>query len=329
MMIDFRRFASGIAAERGLAGLEPVIEKEIVHLEILRSLSEHGLLESLAFQGGTCLRLCHGSDRFSEDLDFAAGAAFDSLDLDGFADALRDDLLRAYDVDVRVRPPKAAGGGPNGVGLRRWNVVVDTAPARPDIPAQRIKIEIASVPARTSVVLPAIMNYPQLPSSYSQTLIRCQKLEEIAADKLVSFSATEGYVRHRDLWDIPWILARPETDRAAISRLVALKHEDYGFSQPLADMVALGRARAASVIESREFSGQMSRFLPADVFRRTVMSGDFRALMLRRVDGAYADVARDLGIEDDVEAARRRLAMRAASGGGLPSPSRSIRPRRP
>lgn len=50
-----------------------VIERELLHYEIPQALEAKGLLEMLVFQGGTCLRLCHGADRYSEDLDFAGG----------------------------------------------------------------------------------------------------------------------------------------------------------------------------------------------------------------------------------------------------------------
>ena len=53
--------------------MRPVIEKEILHYDILFCLDQAGLLKDLVFQGGTCLRLCYGANRFSEDLDFAGG----------------------------------------------------------------------------------------------------------------------------------------------------------------------------------------------------------------------------------------------------------------
>lgn len=323
MRVDFEALARGIAAERGLEALEPVIEKEIVHYEMLQSLSRHGLLESLSFQGGTCLRLCYGSQRYSEDLDFAAGSAFDSLDLDGFSRALSRDLLRAYDVSVRVREPKTVRDFA-GVGMRRWTVVVDTATERPDIPSQRIKLEIASVPGRTSEVREVGLNYPELPVAYGQTLVRCQSPEEIMADKLVSFAATEGYVRHRDLWDVPWLAARPRLDLSAVPGLVAAKHGDYGCPKPLPEMVALGLQRSRAQISGPAFREQMRRFLPPDVYARTAASPDYRAAMLERVENAYGAVADGLGIEDEVEAARLRLAAEAAAEGGGPQRARTV-----
>ena len=50
--------------------LRTVIEKEILHYDILRAMSGAGSLKNLTFMGGTCLRDCHGSPRLSEDLSF-------------------------------------------------------------------------------------------------------------------------------------------------------------------------------------------------------------------------------------------------------------------
>lgn len=151
MLIDLEELAGNIASKVDGARLTPVIEKEIVHYEIIRSLGRNGLLQDITFQGGTSLRLCYGSQRYSEDLDFVAGDKFDSLPLDDFSRTLRCDLLRSYDTEVSVREPKIANDL-DGVGMRRWTVSVNTNIARPDLPKQRIKLEIAFVPAHTSTV---------------------------------------------------------------------------------------------------------------------------------------------------------------------------------
>jgi predicted nucleotidyltransferase component of viral defense system len=58
--------------------MRSVIEKELLHYDILFALEKGGLLDKLTFQGGTSLRLCYGGNRFSEDLDFAGGKDFSS-----------------------------------------------------------------------------------------------------------------------------------------------------------------------------------------------------------------------------------------------------------
>lgn len=56
--------------------MRPVIEKELLHYDILFALDKERLLDQLTFQGGTSLRLCYGAVRFSEDLDFVGGRDF-------------------------------------------------------------------------------------------------------------------------------------------------------------------------------------------------------------------------------------------------------------
>jgi hypothetical protein len=58
------------------SSLRPVVEKELLHHDILREMSEAGLLVGLTLIGGTCLRACYGSSRLSEDLVFMGGSGF-------------------------------------------------------------------------------------------------------------------------------------------------------------------------------------------------------------------------------------------------------------
>jgi len=50
-----------------LVVLSPVVEKELLQHDIMRLMSDAGLLVHLTFIGGTCLRACYGSERLSED----------------------------------------------------------------------------------------------------------------------------------------------------------------------------------------------------------------------------------------------------------------------
>ena len=148
---ELSALAEMIAREQGLGTLIPVIEKELIHYDIFDALDELGLLNSLTFQGGTCLRLCYGAQRYSEDLDFCAGEAFGDIDFASLAVKLDKRLGAKFGANVRVRGPGKANDFGN-VSVKRWVVVVDTAPARPDLPSQKVKIEVASVAARTAWV---------------------------------------------------------------------------------------------------------------------------------------------------------------------------------
>lgn len=247
------------------------------------------------------------------DLEELAGDKFDSLPLDDFSRTLRCDLLRSYDTEVSVREPKVVNDL-DGVGMRRWTVSVNTNIARPDLPKQRIKLEIASVPAHTSTVRRVAVNYPELAGMYDDLTIRCQTLEEILADKLISFSATDTHIRHRDLWDIPWIVRAQEIDFPAVAVLVAAKHDDYRCPVPLSSMIAVGMQRAHVCYADGSFTGQMQRFLSPAVLDRTRDFDNHCDALNAIVEKCYGRVAASLGISDQVEHARRRLATEISSG---------------
>ena len=292
----FAAYAARLASEQGRSAMIPVIEKEIIHYEVLDSLEKSGVLSRLSFQGGTCLRLCYDGIRYSEDLDFSAGEQFDSIDFEKATAEITRSLESRFDVKVRAGQPVREDIG-YGVGIKRWWIVVDTMPARPDIPSQRVKVEVASVPSHTRVVRRLSLHYPSLPQSYSLVMVVCQSPEEILADKLVAFANAVDRIRYRDLWDIPWLSSRPGFDRSAIAGLVRLKHVDYRCGEPLPDLLGRGVARAREHVRSNAFLGEMRRFIPSDVLARTLERPDYLALMEGDIVDAYRLAAEGAVVE--------------------------------
>ena len=92
---DFAQYVDVAMRGDGLGFLRPVVEKELLHYEIFSALDEEGLLKDLVFQGGTSLRLCYGSERFSEDLDFAGGKNFSARSMPPSKTALSGRLASA------------------------------------------------------------------------------------------------------------------------------------------------------------------------------------------------------------------------------------------
>lgn len=93
-------FPSAIAQNRAF---DPMILKEYIQCQALEFLSRQPEAAGMAFIGGTCLRLVHGINRFSEDLDFDCR----NLDLDRFL-RLTDRLLAylehcGYRVEAKDR----------------------------------------------------------------------------------------------------------------------------------------------------------------------------------------------------------------------------------
>jgi hypothetical protein len=63
-------------------------------------------VEKLTFIGGTCLRMCYGSSRLSEDLDFSAGKNFNKESLKELPELLTGKLFVKYGLTVEVSEPK-------------------------------------------------------------------------------------------------------------------------------------------------------------------------------------------------------------------------------
>ena len=82
--------------------------REILQQVALQGLWRGGFFQRAAFYGGTALRLLHGLDRFSEDLDFSLLAPDSSFDLAGQVEGLREELVAfGFDLRVEVRGPAA------------------------------------------------------------------------------------------------------------------------------------------------------------------------------------------------------------------------------
>ena len=205
--VNFNYLVEQALTNSQVTSMRPVIEKELLHYDILFSLDQAGLLDELVFQGGTSLRLCYGGNRFSEELDFVGGSDFSSKKLTTMKQCIEEYIGKRYGLEVTVKEPNILKQEPEYAELKidKWQISIVTAPKRKDVPKQRIKIEVANVPAYTRHTLPLTKNYDFLPDGYEDTLIYVETLNEIMADKLVSLPATRRYIRYRDIWDLTWL----------------------------------------------------------------------------------------------------------------------------
>jgi predicted nucleotidyltransferase component of viral defense system len=264
--------------------MRPVIEKELLHYDILFALDSEGLLDRLTFQGGTSLRLCYGSPRFSEDLNFVGGRDFDAARLHSMKSCIERYVGARYGLEVSVREPKELAKEPanRNVQVHKWQIRVVTAPARPDLPRQMIKIEVANVPAYTREPQQLRQNYDFLPDGYGDLVVLTESLSEVMADKLVSLVDCTTYVRHRDIWDLHWLRQQGATMNP---ELVRKKLADYRSAQYPANALALIE-RLPRIIEGKEFKDQMSRFIPSGVQERTLLKDKFLTLLVNETTRA-------------------------------------------
>lgn len=286
--ISFNELVERALRDPALSNMRPVIEKELLHYDVLFALDKAGLLDELVFQGGTSLRLCYNANRFSEDLDFVGGAGFSAFQLKNMKQCIEHYIGQRYDLDVSVKEPATLRTEPdfNNLNVNKWQIAITTAPGRPDLPKQRVKVEVANITAHTRNTRALVRNYDFLPDGYEDTLVSVETLDEILADKLISLPATERYVRHRDIWDLAWLTqqkAQPDTG------LVLQKVTDYGISD-YATKLETTAERLPNIVRSQAFAAEMRRFLPAPVFDRTLGRERFLSYLENTVSGLLRDV---------------------------------------
>lgn len=252
----------------GLAVLRPVVEKELLHHDILRLMSEAGLLVRLTFIGGTCLRACYGSERLSEDLDFTGGADFNLTRFSELANALVCGLKEKYGLPVEVSEPVRETGN-----VDTWKVKIVTRPERKDMKAQRINIDICAIPSHD--VRPMMLrNRYGVDMGTSGLILRAQSREEIFADKLIALAFRPNRIKNRDLWDIAWL----ERQGVALnSDFIAQKMSDRHKTMTEflnSFMERIGSIGTDSLIRE-DFRNEMRRFLPAGAIVNTALSDDY------------------------------------------------------
>ena len=75
--------------------------KEIMQEIVLCGLSRAGFFKKAAFYGGTALRIFHGLDRFSEDLDFSLAMPDKDFDLAAYFPVLENEV-KAFGLNVTI-----------------------------------------------------------------------------------------------------------------------------------------------------------------------------------------------------------------------------------
>ena len=270
-----------------LAPLRMVVEKELLHHDILRVLSHAGLLARLTFSGGTCLRACYGSMRLSEDLDFTGGSEFSRDRLARMGQGLIDSLQAKYGLAVEVSEPTRETGN-----VDTWKLKVQTRPGRKDAPVQRINIDVCAIPSyQARPVL--LLNPYGVEMGTGGLILQAESREEIFADKLVAFALRANRVKFRDLWDLAWL--HQQGVKLPVD-LVPAKLQDHHCpqSQFLRVLDARRLALQNDAGMAAGFRQEMRRFLPADLVSSTVDQPPFWGALTALIDDLCTQTRRFL-----------------------------------
>ena len=211
--------------------------KEVVQEIVLCGLSRAGFFKEAAFYGGTTLRIFHGLDRFSEDLDFSLMAPNPDFDLPRYLPALERELA-AYGFNFKVEDrAKAIDSDIRSVFLKgntREHMLVFYADERlarsfSGNDTIKIKFEVDTTPPAYATFE---RKYRLLPIPYEVNLY---DMPSLFAGKLhaVICRAWKSRVKGRDLYDYVFYLSQgtPVNLRHLNARLV-----DSGFDGAREDM---------------------------------------------------------------------------------------------
>jgi predicted nucleotidyltransferase component of viral defense system len=178
--------------------------REITQEIVLAALARTDFFRKAAFQGGTCLRILHGLNRFSEDLDFALMTPDRSFRLEPYVPDIRREMA-AYGYDIEFidrskaeQPVQKAFLKDDSIGdLLQLNYRPRTGPMR----AIRIKVEVDINPPVGADVESRYLDFPfpQAIAAFDPRSLFAGKLHAILC---------RGYLKGRDWYDFVWYTAR-------------------------------------------------------------------------------------------------------------------------
>ncbi len=176
--------------------------KEIAQEIALMALSRSGFFKVAAFQGGTCLRILYGLERFSEDLDFALLQPDKNFDWDKYIKSMREEFnAYGYSLEVTnrsklskaVRTAFIKSDSQGGLLLLKDN--------QTNRPKLQIKLEVDTNPPLGAQ---EELKYLDFPMAFS---VNTQNLPSLFAGKSHALLCRE-YVKGRDWYDFTWYVAK-------------------------------------------------------------------------------------------------------------------------
>jgi len=246
---------TALSANKELSSMRPVVEKEIMHHDILREMNKAGFLRNLTFMGGTCLRLCYGGVRLSEDLDFTGGFDFHKRDLTELGKILKESFKKKYDFALEVSEPEK-----EDVDVHTWKIKISARQEKRNMPLQRINLDISLLPSyeRRAAVL---KNYYGIDSGSQGIILFAESLNEIFADKIIAFALRLNRIKNRDLWDIAWL---NEKNITLDEKLLKLKLKDRKITLKYF-FIEYERRVSRIKTSQNDFLKEMARFLAPQV----------------------------------------------------------------
>lgn len=176
--------------------------KEIAQEIALMGLSRAGFFKSAAFQGGTCLRILYGLNRFSEDLDFVLERPDKYFEWGTYLQSMQQEFQTyGYTLEIIHKEKMDKAVKSTFLKMESLGGVMIVKDLRTNRPAVRIKLEIDTNPPEGSITE---LKYLDFPLPYA---INVQTVESLFAGKIHALLC-RPYTKGRDWFDFVWYVAR-------------------------------------------------------------------------------------------------------------------------
>ena len=171
---------------------------EVNQQVILAGLYNGGFFNEAAFYGGTCLRIFHGLQRFSEDMDFSLLAPNENFDFTQYFQPIIDQFaLVGREVEIRKKDKKNFGKVESAFLKDNTDVYDITFQTEKSV---EIKIEVDTQPPLKFKTEQKLLLLPQ------SFMTRCFTLPTLFAGKMhaLVYRAWKNRVKGRDWYDFEW-----------------------------------------------------------------------------------------------------------------------------
>ena len=171
---------------------------EVNQQVILAGLYNGGFFDVAAFYGGTCLRIFHGLQRFSEDMVFSLLARYDKFNFTKYFQPIIDEFtIVGREVEIKKKDKK--GFGKVESAFLKDNTDVYDVSFQTD-KSIKIKIEVDTQPPLNFRTEQKLLLQPH------SFMTRCFTLPDLFAGKMYAlvYRSWKNRVKGRDWYDFEW-----------------------------------------------------------------------------------------------------------------------------
>ena len=171
---------------------------EVSQQIVLAGLADGGFFDKAAFYGGTCLRIFHGMNRFSEDMDFTLLKEDESFRFEQYFQPVIDQFaLVGRRVEIRKKDKKGFGKVESAFLKDNTDVYDLSFQTEKSI---KVKIEVDTAPPLKFATEQKLSLQPK------SFMTRCVALPDLFAGKMsaLAFRAWKTRVKGRDWYDFEW-----------------------------------------------------------------------------------------------------------------------------